>query len=121
MTKFDNATIKNLRREYQAAIDAVSKKYGLDGEMGKITYEDNEFRCKLTVCNVTLKQATMKAPMKSSLPGTNADSIIGRSYKLRNSIYTIEKMLKPGVFIGVTQRGKRYKIAANVLEHMTLV
>ncbi len=117
--KFSTANIKNFRREYQAAIDEISRKYGFQAELGRITYEDSEFRCKLTVSNVTLKMSQMKKP--AITPSTGDNGIIGKSFKLRNSIYTITEIKSPGVYIGVTQRGKRYKIPAHALNSMSLV
>jgi hypothetical protein len=123
MTKFDNATIKNLRREYQAAIDAVSKKYGLVGEMGRITYEDNEFRCKLTVtAPATLVKATLSNPMYNATGHPHpSTSYIGRSYKLRNSVYTITDMKSPGVFLAKNQNGRLFRIKADQLKGMIAI
>ena len=55
MTLINESTIKTLRAEFQAALDAVAAKHGLSAGMGRITYDHTQtnFRCKLEVVTKT--------------------------------------------------------------------
>jgi hypothetical protein len=117
----DKRNIGTLRNEYQAALDAVSKKYGLTAHMGRILFDSNEFRCKLTVsAPATLVKATLSNPMHNAT-GDASTSYIGRSYKLRNSVYTITDMKSPGVFLAKNQNGRLFRIKADQLKSMIAI
>jgi hypothetical protein len=130
MNKIENLNdikvIKALRAEYQEAINAISAKYGLKGEMGRITYNANEMRCKLTVLLPAQKgPLTPKTPRKAgdglSAPITSTSSYIGRSFKLRNSVYTVTHMKSPGVFLAENQNGRIFRIKAEQLKSMQAI
>ena len=110
----DVRTIKALRAEYQAAIDAVSAKYGLNGEIGRITYESNEMRCKLTVSvPAKIVNATLRNP---NLKSTN--TLVGNKYKLRNSIYTITGVKDSETLLAENQNGRKFKIKLCMLDSL---
>lgn len=113
---FTKNDIAALRKEYQAAIDAVSEKYGLTGELGRILFDETEFRCKLTVSNPTLQFSSLKKP--AGVTNTNDSSYIGRSYKLRNSVYTIKSVKSHGVLLASNQNGRLFRIKVTQLADM---
>ena len=113
---FTKNDISALRKEYQAAIDAVSQKYGLSAHMGRILFDANEFRCKLTISNPTVHFASLKNPV--TVTNTNDSSYIGRSYKLWNSVYMIKSVKSPGVLLASNQNGRLFRIKVSQLADM---
>jgi hypothetical protein len=110
----DIKAVKMLRAEYQAAIDAVSAKYGLNGEIGRITYEENEIRCKLTISvpakiiNSTLSNPNLK----------NTNTLVGNRYQLRNSIYTVTGIKDNQTLLAENQNGRKFKIKVSQLSDL---
>jgi len=110
----DIKAVKMLRAEYQAAIDAVSAKYGLNGEIGRITYESNEMRCKLTVSlPAKIVNATLSNP---NLKSTN--TLVGNRYQLRNSIYTITGIKDNQTLLAENQNGRKFRIKTSMLDDL---
>lgn len=56
---FDKANLKQLRAEFQAAIDAVAVKHGLMASMGGIRFQANEFGVRLKVATKTSQTAVV--------------------------------------------------------------
>lgn len=129
---FDKATIKQLRADFQAALDAVAQKHGLVAGMGTIRFSPNEFGVRLKVATKGTSSAT------SATPNTNTIEFedLKRHGSLRCPGLDITKTYTFGrlgdiKFVGFHDRrykfpftvqatnGKRYKIsvaqASNIL------
>lgn len=53
MTNFDRAQIAQIRADLEQALKAVEAKHGINVKVGKISYDDTDFRCKLIASKAT--------------------------------------------------------------------
>jgi hypothetical protein len=62
MSTITKSNIATIRSDVEAALAAVAKKHGLTITVGRITYDDSSFRCKVegeaTVSNSAVKQSS---------------------------------------------------------------
>jgi len=72
ITSFSRSNIESMRREVEAALAAVSAKHGLVIQVGRITYNASEFRCKLTAVPKTAVPAN---PLVSADPRRSIEAV----------------------------------------------
>jgi hypothetical protein len=48
VTRIDRSNIRTMRSEVETALAAVGAKYGLNFDVGRITFAPDNFRCKIT-------------------------------------------------------------------------
>lgn len=110
---FQDHHFKQLRSELNTAISDVLSKYGLTHQIGKITYDPNEFRTKLTVRTKrtnTLTQVAISAfegmGIKAEILPTSASIIPGfhNDFVFRGTNYTV---------ISYKERNHKYPVLAN--------
>jgi len=136
VTRIERSNIRMLRNEVEAALTAVGSKYGIDFNVGRITFAPTNFRCKVT--------ATVKSAVPSSIavvPGRTADAAnlagYGRSL-LGLGVTDLAKFYQYGMighkgpvrFVGYsprrhkypfsieTTRGARYKISLSMAREL---
>lgn len=83
------SNVSELRKAYQDAIDAVSAKYGLSADLGRITYsrDGDEMRCKLTVNTIVGSDSSnVSADEFLGLPVTDSEEAQFAAAKIKYSL-----------------------------------
>ncbi len=92
---FNKQNIKNVREEFQNALNEVGKKFGCNIKMGTIRYEDVEFSCKM---NVTVDSPEAAAKSVERIPSfvqlgkivtLNGVDYIVTGYKARSNKFPV--------------------------------
>jgi hypothetical protein len=128
-TSFDKATVKQLRAEFQAAIDAVAQKHGLAAGLGNIRFDANKFGCRLEVMT--------RSPLANSSPTPNTNAVEFESLKTQwrvpgidvTKTYTISTIgdvkfvgfvpRRPKFpFVVQTSAGKRFKVSVETAKRV---
>ena len=126
VTRIERSNIRMLRNEVEAALTAVGSKYGIDFNVGRITFAPTNFRCKVT--------ATVKSAVPSSIavvPGRTADAAnlagYGRSL-LGLGVTDLAKFYQYGMighkgpvrFVGYSPRRHKYPFTIRTARGKTL-
>lgn len=104
---FDRASVKQMREEFQAAVDAVAERHGLTAGLGNIRFSAGEFTCKITV--ETSGNAVVKADLETGMFEVNAMQVglspdsFGKTFTRGNNTFRITNV-KP--------RRRKYPVSA---------
>ena len=106
VTAFNKANLRELRVDFQTAIDAVAAKHGLTGKLGNIRFGATDFTCKMTV--ETSGAGAVKDDRKEAdfrkyavIEGLSADDF-GKEFTYMGKTLTI---------VGYNTRAKKYPIS----------
>jgi len=121
ITSFDRAAVKNLRDDINAALSAVSSKYGIQLSVGNATFTSNNVTYKVQAAVkasdgmvMTKEASAFNTYGKYQLPGFN----LGQTIILQGNEYVISgwkpKSTKSPVL--VTRGGKTYKVSVNMVK-----
>ena len=78
--KITQNTLKEFRTDFKKTVKDLESQYGIKISLGNITYEDNNFRTKLTADNVDAKKI-------ASVKSKKLTNLIGESIVLRGTIH----------------------------------
>lgn len=128
ITSFNHTNIKALRKDINAALEAVLAKHGLTADLGNIRFGATDFRCKLNVevasntglGSVADTTAANERKFKAHAWkfGLTGDEF-GKTFKSRGTRFTIieinPRAKKRGGYpvIAKNARGTEYKFAAS--------
>jgi hypothetical protein len=125
ITKFDRNNLSELRAEIDNALEAVLAKHGLTADLGRITFQDKEFRGKLTVSVDTdtifsvanTSSAEERKFKRYAAKFGMTGNEFGKSFKVRGTVFTITEInprAKVGGYpvIAKNARGTAYKFPA---------
>lgn len=132
VTEFDRYNISVMRQEVEAALAAIGAKHGLNFNVGRITFEPNEFRCKVTAVTSSSVQGQPAGQTVefASLQRQGAFAIGAVGVDFANSLFRHPKLGRVKI-VGYTPRrhkypysvqtvnGKRYKVS--LMQAMDLV
>lgn len=107
---------KQIRIDLNEALKSIQSKHGLKIEIGTIRCSESEMRMKLTCV-----ESKYIKPIKHI---TDLDGLIGKTFKLKNTYYTVKSInhSRPSSPIRVvTQKGKGYMIPVDMIEKATEV
>jgi len=107
VTEFNRANLKNLRKQFQDAINAVAAKNGIKAGLGSISYTDSQFTVKMTVETSGNKEAKVEKakngfPMDAFRVGLKEDAL-GKTFKSNGRTFKIT---------GVKTRRRKYPVSA---------
>lgn len=102
----DKSEVVRARHELMTRFSAEAKELGLNIDLGRITYNEDELRCKLTVTLADKKPAEVQFSPSVSQP------IVGQTFMFRRKQYTITQFAwnSPKYpVIAKNANGKEYK------------
>lgn len=111
--KITKQIVANFRAEMEAAMAEICERHGFKKTtLGNIRFTDESFRTS----GLTFAPKTMIDPKS-----VTAESFVSRRFKIRQTVLRIIQTDGPNAVIGVTQRGKRYRIGIPQLLEMVEV
>ena len=107
VTSFNRSNLKQLRKEFQDAINAVAERNGIKADFGSIRFGDDEFTVKMTVETTGNKAAKIEKAkngfgMDAFRVGLKEDSL-GKTFKSNGRTFKIT---------GVKTRRRSYPVSA---------
>lgn len=84
---FDRSEVERARAELMKRFSVEAKKLGLEIDLGRITYDTDKFRGKLTV---TIANKNPVAPVTGLMPITGMPKI-GQTFLHRGTVFTITR------------------------------
>lgn len=105
---FDKFEIERARTELMNRFSVEAKKLGLEINLGRFTYEADNFRCKLTAIIINKNSV---APVTSLMPITGMPKV-GQTFLHRGTVFTITRFKLSNhkyPIIAQNARGTTYK------------
>lgn len=101
-----------MRNSIEKAIESECKKLGLKSSgIGRITFDDKSFSTSKLTFILESAQPTF----------SNLEDYVGKSYKLNRRIFSITRVIDDKHVLGVTQRGKNFRLTKDDIAKMVEV
>lgn len=110
MQQFTPQSVQTISDEIRNALKEISKKHNINIKTGTVRWDRNEFSVKVTATIIS-EEAQQLLTQKPTPELLNA--MMGKSYKVRNSIWTVTAVHpnEPKFNVSVkTNRGKGWKV-----------